>query len=222
MKTIFITGVNRGIGLELAKQYLAEGHAVHGIARSPLKVPLSSLRLHEADVTDWKALSKIQASLSHDKTSFDLLINNAGIYGGDTQDLGNVTPETLLRTFTVNSVAPLMMVQTFLPLLKEGSLVCSITSLMGSIDDNTSGGYYAYRASKAALNMMTKSLSVDLKNKDITAIVMHPGWVKTDMGGPGAPVTPEESVTGIRKVLDSVTPSDSGKFFNFRGKGLPW
>ena len=214
---ILITGVSRGIGLELARQALTEGHSVIGVARA-VTVELERLKgIHVviADLLDPAAPAKITKALQ-DWTFVDILVNNAGIMRA------GVTTEDFMLSFQVNSVAPFIMTKALTPWLRKSGAPCviNITSLMGSIADNGSGGYYAYRSSKTALNMINKSLAVD--SPWLTTVVVHPGWVKTDMGGEGAPVEPKRSAAGIWQIARDLKPSQSGKFFNYTGEELPW
>lgn len=230
-KTAFITGTTRGIGLELTKILLKKKYQVIATGRDTKKSKgLTSLKsdyknglnLIDLDVTDDNGILKLKSELSGVQ-QIDLLINNAGIFtSDDNQILEKIDPESALITFLVNTMGPLKVTQTLLPYLKKSktSTVVNITSQMGSIDDNKMGRYYGYRMSKAALNMMTKSFSIDYP--DITSIVMHPGWVQTDMGGKQAPVSPQDSAEGILAVIENLKRKDSGKFYNFRGEILPW
>jgi NAD(P)-dependent dehydrogenase (short-subunit alcohol dehydrogenase family) len=157
--------------------------------------------------------------------SIDLLINNAGVYpDADSKGFGHINYEEWAQAFRVNTMAPLRMAEAFIAQVARSRLkiIANITSMMGSIDDNTSGGSYLYRSSKAALNMVTKSLSMDLQREGITAVVLHPGWVQTDMGGPNALIAAERSVSGMRKVIGMLSQADSGKFFNYDGKRIAW
>ena len=219
---ILITGASRGIGLELVRQALKRGDSVFAVARKPesskgltdLKAEFGEkLHLVGMDVRSNEAPQKIAAVVGN---SLDILINNAGIL------LEGVSVDDFLESFRVNSVAPFVITQALLPALKNSSQprVIQITSKMGSIADCTSGGHYVYRASKAALNMINKCLSRD--NPWLSTIVIHPGWVQTDMGGQSAPTTPEESAQGIRKVALELKLAQSGQFFEFTGKELPW
>lgn len=221
---IVITGTNRGIGLELTRQALAKGHTVLAVARKPDEsAGLQELRAQHADrlqtlAVDLKhpeAPAKIQSAVKA-WPAVDILVNNAGIMRSKT------TVEDFLESFHVNSVVPYLVTEALLPQLKKSRSPKAVhmTSLMGSIDDNGSGGYYAYRSSKTALNMINKSLSID--HDWLNTIVMHPGWVQTDMGGSGAPTPPSESAAGIWKVVENLRTEDSGSFFDFRGKRLPW
>ncbi len=223
MSTVLITGTNRGIGLELARQYAADGWRVHACARNlakatALKVLRGDVKLHELDVADEAQIAALAQALGGE--TIDLLVNNAGVGGADEA----TDPEPWLEVFRVNSIAPVRVLQALLPNLQRSKdpRVLNLTSRMGSIADNSSGGSYAYRSSKAALNAAMKSLAIDLKSKGITIAVMHPGWVKTDMGGPGAPVTPKASAEGLRRVIAAMKPSESGAFLNYDGARLPW
>lgn len=220
---ILITGVAKGIGLALTHEALTHGHKVYGVARKPLaskelmklKEKFSNLELITLDLTDAKATDKIQEALQS-CPSLDLLINNAGIYEKGT------AKEDFLKSFEVNSFVPFMVTEAVLPKLQKASQpkAVHITSMMGSIADNSSGGSYAYRASKSALNMIHKSLTVD--HAWLTCAVIHPGWVQTDMGGTSAPTPTINSAQGIWKVIEGLSLKDSGTFRTFEGKVLPW
>jgi NAD(P)-dependent dehydrogenase (short-subunit alcohol dehydrogenase family) len=221
---VIITGASRGIGLKLTKLALEHGDQVLAVARKPAESPglaellkkhAKNLEVLAADLTDPETPQKISATVTA-WPQVDVLINNAGVYRkGETLD-------DFLNSFHVNSVAPFLLCKALLPKLRKAGAakVAHVTSLMGSIADNSSGGSYAYRSSKTALNMINKCLAVE--NEWLTTIVVHPGWVKTDMGGSGAPVEPEESASGIWKVVHGLKKSDTGSFFDFRGKSLPW
>jgi NAD(P)-dependent dehydrogenase (short-subunit alcohol dehydrogenase family) len=226
MSTILITGANRGIGLEFVRQYAAEGWRVHAACRDPdkaaeLKVVKGDVRLHRLDVTDEGQIDALEAALAGEP--IDILINNAGVRGmGDS--FGGTEVAGWLETLRVNAIAPVRVSEGLITNLERGhrKLIVNITSRLGSVAENSSGGSYAYRSSKAALNMAAKSMSVDLKGRGITVVVFHPGWVQTDMGGSGAPVTPPESVAGMRAKIAKLTAADSGHFFNYTGQPIPW
>jgi NAD(P)-dependent dehydrogenase (short-subunit alcohol dehydrogenase family) len=230
MPTVLITGANRGLGLEFTKQYAEDGWQVIACTRHPALAEdlnqlaqkyLKQIAIHKLEVADFKQINELASKIKDQP--LDLLLNNAGIYGGE-QKFGTLEPEKWLQVFTINTIAPIKVAEAFLPNLLEGhkKQIVSVTSKMGSIDDNTSGNFYAYRSSKAALNMANKSLSIDLKSQGITAIVIHPGWVQTDMGGDNAPTKPYESVSGMRKTIANLTLSDTGKFYEYTGKEVAW
>lgn len=226
MPTVIITGANRGLGLEFAREYAAEGWSVIATCRDParadaLKALGKAVEVHGLDVADFAAIRRLAETLRD--RPIDVLINNAGVIGSD-RNLGELDGESWLATLRVNTVAPILVAQAFLPNLRAGSekKAVFITSLMGSIADNTSGRYYDYRSSKAGLNAAVKSLAIDLAGDGIIAVVLHPGWVKTDMGGANAPTDPATSVDGMRKVIAKLRRSDSGRFFNYNGKECQW
>ena len=226
MPTVLITGANRGIGLEFAHQYAAAGYRVHAACRAPGSADaLASLgervTLHALDVTDHAGIEALAAGLENE--AIDILINNAGIYG-EGQEFGEIDYAAWLEVMRVNTLAPLKMAECFLPHLEAGKMkmIASLTSRMGSIAENDAGGVYIYRASKAALNAAARSLALDLAPRGITVIVFHPGWVKTDMGGPRALIDAETSVAGMRAVIEGAGPKDSGRFFNYDGAEVPW
>ncbi len=228
MPTVLLTGANRGIGLEFARQYAAAGWRVLATCRAPEKAEkLSALgdgvSLYELDVTDHARIKALAKELEGE--AIDLLINNAGLYGASqSQELGSIDPELWIEVLRVNTLAPLKMAECFLPHLKTGErkVIASITSRMGSIGDNDVGGHYIYRSSKAALNAAVRSLAIDLKPLGVTAVVLHPGWVRTAMGGKGAAIDPEPSVAGMRAVIERLGPADAGKFLSYDGRELAW
>jgi len=226
MPTVLVTGANRGIGLEFARQYAADGWRVHAACRRPdtaddLKAVAGDVRIHKLDVSDDRQIADLAQELSGEP--LDVLINNAGVMGART-GLGETDTGVWLDTFRINTIAPLHMVECFLNHLERGQQkrIVNLTSRMGSIADNTSGGYYIYRSSKAALNAVTKSLAIDLAPRGIIAVVFHPGWVQTDMGGPGATISPAQSVGAMRAKIAALTAGDSGSFFNYDGSQIPW
>lgn len=221
---VVVTGASRGIGLELTKHGLVTGAQVLAVARNPDRSrELSALRKEHGDRLSLLAVELSEpgapAEILTAVTKWprvDVLLNNAGILREE------VTSDAFLESFHVNSVVPFLVTQALLPKLRASAspTAAHVTSLMGSIADNSSGGYYAYRASKAALNMINKSLSID--QPWLKSVVLHPGWVLTDMGGPSAPVSPSDSADGLWRVIGNLKPSDSGAFFDFRGRRLPW
>lgn len=232
MKTALITGCNRGIGLEFARQYAMDGWRVFACCRTPATADaLNSLahqypgriEVHALDVADHQQIERLSQTLASQPV--DLLINNAGVYPPDRGDaFGRTDYAAWQHAFEVNTMAPLKMAEAFIRQVSRSELktIVSITSKMGSIADNRGGGSYIYRSSKAGVNIVVKSLSIDLSPQKIIAIVLHPGWVKTDMGGPGALITAEQSVTGMRRVIGNLTLQDSGKFYAFDGQIVPW
>ena len=232
MKTTLITGANRGIGLEFSRQYAAEGWRVLACSRNPEKSSeLNKLaaqypeliKILALDVSDHEQIERLGQELSDE--SIDLLINNAGIYPkSDANGFGHTDYAEWMQIFRINTMTPLKMAETFATQLarsKQKAFV-AITSKMGSIGDNCGGGSYLYRSSKTAVNMVVKSLAIDLQSAGITSVVIHPGWVKTEMGGPNALISTEQSVSGMRKVIGNLTMADSGKFFSYDGQEIPW
>jgi NAD(P)-dependent dehydrogenase (short-subunit alcohol dehydrogenase family) len=223
--TVLITGANRGIGLELARQYSEAGWQVIGTARQPDRAMelanLNNARVVQLDVTDQDSVMRLVNELSGQ--SIDLLINNAGILPM-MRSVANIDIDQFEYIVAVNSIGPVRVTQALLPNLRasQQKKIINITSNLGSITDNTNGGFYGYRESKAALNMFTRSLAAELRPEGFICIVIHPGWVQTDMGGANAPVPVQESATGIRSVLDSLAPEDSGKYWTFEGEQIPW
>ena len=226
MSTVMITGANRGLGLEFARQYAADGWQVIATCRDPagataLKKLGEQVEIHALDVTDFAAIARLGQDLQ--ARAIDLLINNAGVIGSE-RAIGQLDGERWLATLRINTVAPLLVAQALLPSLRAGrdKKAIFLTSQMGSIDDNSSGRYYDYRASKAGLNAAVKSFAIDTRRDGIAALVVHPGWVKTDMGGDNAPIDAITSVTGMRAVIAKLTLAESGSFFAYNGKKLAW
>lgn len=232
MDTTLITGANRGIGLEFARQYAEEGWRVLACCRDPeqsaaLKKLAAQypglITVHALDVAEHAQIEALARLLAGE--AIDLLINNAGIYPeSDAGGFGNTDYEEWMQAFRINTMAPLKMAEAFAPQIRRGKrkTIATLTSMMGSIADNGSGGNYLYRSSKAAANMVVKSLSIDLKPLGISAVAFHPGWVMTDMGGPNAMITVQQSVAGMRRVMASLTPAHSGRFFAYDGREIPW
>lgn len=227
-QTILITGANRGIGLEYVRQYAQEGHTVYATVRDVASADeLQSLAARHAqihvlslDVADIAAIRALATQLS--EVTIDILISNAGIY--PQSRLGTTAPQAWLHAFQVNTLTTYYLAEAFLTHLKRatpGKLI-AMTSKMGSITDNGSGGEYIYRSTKTALNMVVKSLSLDLQPFNIAVALLHPGWVRTDMGGPNGLITAETSVAGLRKVIDDLSVAQSGEFIAYDGKPVPW
>ncbi|KAF1333210.1 Short chain dehydrogenase, partial [Globisporangium splendens] len=219
-KTVLITGSTRGIGLTLAEHYAKLGWHVIGAARDPAAADT----IVQLDSTDEASIQSAAQALEGD--AIDLLINNAGIFSAD--GLESATKTELMKQFEVNSVGPFLVTRAFIPHLKAAAAQCGsafvvqISSYMGSIERNVDGGCYGYRASKAAVNMINSSLAIDLKSDSIGAFVLHPGYVITDLTGHEGDVTTDTSVAGLVGVIDKFTLADSGKFYDFTGKNLPW
>jgi NAD(P)-dependent dehydrogenase (short-subunit alcohol dehydrogenase family) len=227
-RTVLITGANRGLGLEFARQYRAAGWQVIATARQPeaaedLKALGEGVRIVPLDVTKPESVAALKASLGHQP--IDLLINNAGqgvgLKGGSLAELKIEEFESVVE---VNTLGPVRVTQALLPNLRagKGKMIVGISSGLGSIAENREGGFYGYRESKAALDMFMRSLAAELKPDGFICVSLIPGWVKTDMGGPNAPLTPEESVTGMRKVLDGLKPENTGQFWSYKGSQVPW
>ena len=231
MSNYLVTGANRGIGLEFVRQLVArDGAHVVATCRDPEGAEdlqaLSSahqgqITILALDVADAQSVASLVEALKARDLKLDMVINNAGIYpkaGG----LGELDYDRVMRGFEVNTVGPLRLAEAMLPHLTGEKKVINLTSQMGSIEDNTSGGSYAYRMSKAALNMGFKSFAIDTEPRGVISLVMHPGWVQTDMGGPNALITTEQSVSGMLDAASRATQSDSGKFLGWKGNEIPW
>jgi NAD(P)-dependent dehydrogenase (short-subunit alcohol dehydrogenase family) len=229
MPTVLITGASRGIGLELSRQYAANGAAVLAFCRSPQSADAlneladkssSRVVVYAMDVSDEDSIKA--AAHAVENQPIDILINNAGIRGGDDQSLGDVDTADWIEAFKVMTIGPFRVMQAFLNNLKMAKKpkVMTITSQMGA-STWPMGGSYSYGSAKAAVNRVMIAMAIDLKGQIIVNLI-HPGWVRTDMGGPRADITPEASATGIRKVIDTVTAEDSGKFFKWNGEIHSW
>ena len=210
MHTILITGANRGIGLEMVKQYSLAGWQVFACCRDPAKAEeLQKLKQNKniqvlsLDVSDTQSIKNL--ALQIENQPIDILLNNAGVFPQDLE-FGTNKPEILLDAFKVNTIAPFLLAETLFKNIVASTLkiIANMSSIMGSMELNASGGHYAYRSTKAALNAITKSMAVDLKKHDVKVVALHPGWVQTDMGGVNAAVAPAESVTKIREILSSL------------------
>ena len=230
MKNVLITGANRGLGLGFVKNYLGKNINVVSTTRE-LKSSKELLALKERFPNNLEIfeLDLLKEGAGYALANFlgdrpiDILINNAGV-GSTNQHLQAVSPKPWLEVLKVNLIAPLMVTQSIIDNVKKGSdkKIYFLSSQLGSIADNTSGGMYIYRSSKTGLNQVVKSLAVDLKPQGITVVSLHPGWVKTDMGGPNAPVSIDESIEGMMQVIYSTDIRDTGRFLNYDGKELPW
>ncbi len=232
MKQIFITGSNRGIGLELARQCLQRGDQVFASCRQPdsadgLQQLKSTnpdrLTILQLDVTNQSEVESVAEQVSAEIDHLDILFNNAGVLKSGEQ-FGNLNSDSLLKVLHVNSVGPVMVAQSLLDLLKAGKAgkIVNVTSQLGSISRKRSGGRYSYDGSKAALNMFSRTLAFDVIDDGIITIVIHPGWVRTDMGGRGASIAVEESAAGILNVTEKLTKKDVGRFLAWDGAEIPW
>jgi NAD(P)-dependent dehydrogenase (short-subunit alcohol dehydrogenase family) len=228
--TILITGANRGIGLKLTEHFAQDGWQVLACCRNPadagqlqaLAERDLAIEIHALDVTNYEQMATLADRLGN--RPIDILLSNAGLYGSKGVSFGEVDAEEWRKVLEVNTIAPLMLVQTFIEQVaaSQHKLVAVISSKVGSIADNSSGGSYVYRSSKTAVNQVVKSLSIDLADRDITVISLHPGWVKTDMGGPNAEISVDASVSGLKSILLSAGLAQSGQFIEFNGSRIPW
>ncbi|NQV45057.1 MAG: SDR family oxidoreductase [Rhodospirillales bacterium] len=223
--TVLITGANRGIGFELARQYAADGWRVLACCRAPESAAALKgldVEILPLDVADQASIAALKASLGD--TPLDLLINNAGVGGGDHQSFGDIDYGAWEQTLITNTFGPYRMIEAFVDTVaaSAGRTIANISSLMGSITHYDSGDEYIYRSSKTALNMVVHDLAIDLKDRGVTLLAFHPGWVSTDMGGPEAPVTPPDSARGIRGAIEKCGLDDTGAFLDHTGSPLPW
>jgi len=214
MAVIVITGANRGIGLSLCRQ-LCQEHSVHALCRKA-SPQLQSLPLTIHEGVDVQEPETVPQELP----SIDILINNAGILRRD--GLTSLSVSDMKDQFVVNSLGPLLITQALLPKLSSGSKVVIVTSRMGSVADNTSGGMYGYRMSKAAVNMAGMSLSRDLKPKGVAVALLHPGFVRTDMTGGNGYISAEESAKGLIEQIHRLSLETTGVFWHCNGEELPW
>ena len=223
MATVLVTGANRGLGLEFARQYAADGWDVIGTCRDPAEAQelraIGGVRVETLDMTVRSAMAAFGERLGGVK--LDLFIANAGLME-PRMPFGEAYADAWMETMAVNAVAPVLLAYAMKSRIVRGGKAAAITSKMGSISDNGSGGYYAYRASKAALNAAWHSLALDWRGDGIPAVLLHPGWVRTRMGGPNGLIDAPESVAGMRAVIERLGPETSGRFFNYDGAQIPW
>lgn len=229
-KTILITGSNRGIGLELCKQYAAAGWQVYACCRAPqtatelmeLALAFTSIKIHALDISDSQKIRALADDLK--SVSIDILFNNAGIYGQSDAYFGNTDEDQWLKCFAINTIAPIKIMESFAQHVASSQLkiMATMSSKMASMADNSSGGSYVYRSSKAALNAAMTSAAIDLKVKHIKVAILHPGWVKTKMGGPNAEISTEQCVAQLRQILQKLSLENSGHFFDIDGSIIPW
>ena len=231
MKNILITGANRGLGLGLVKKYLENNEKVFCTTRNISKSKElkllkekhnNSLEICELDLLDSDSPNILSNFLVN--KPIDLFINNAGVIGNSAQHFKSISLNPWIEVLKVNLIAPLLITQSIIKNIKKSSekRIYILSSKVGSIEDNKSGGMYVYRSSKTALNQIVKSLSIDLKPLGIAVILLHPGWVRTEMGGPNALLSVEESVNGMFGVISNTNISNSGQFLNYDGTEIPW
>lgn len=229
--TLLITGANRGLGLEWVRQASADGWRVHATCRNPesatslqaiAQASGGRVQVHPLEVTDQTSLAALAAALRD--TPIDVLVNNAGVYGQPDGGFGKTDRAVWLKTFDINVIAVMQLMEAFAPHVAASRIrqMLAISSKMGSLADNTSGGVYVYRSAKAALNMVVKSASIDLAPRGITVVALHPGWVKTDMGGPNAMTEVYDSVRAMRGIAAGLGAMDAGRFIGPDGKDIPW
>jgi len=220
MKNHLITGANRGIGLELCRQLKAQGHHVIAVCRQPSDelMQLGVEVIDQVDVTSAEDLNRLHEHL--EDRQLDVLINNAGVLARNV--LGDIDYQTVRQQYEVNAIAPLRVTETLLPHLAKGAKVLIVTSRMGSVADNDSGGHYGYRMSKAAANMAGASLATDLKPTGIAVGLLHPGYVKTDMTGGQGFVDTTQSAQGLLERIAQLRMDNSGQFWHAEGEQLPW
>jgi NAD(P)-dependent dehydrogenase (short-subunit alcohol dehydrogenase family) len=232
-RRILVTGAGRGLGLEFVRRWLESGHHVFALARNAHKSPAlaklkeeyaATLSLSDCDVSDDASVQAAADNVGGEWNSLDVLVNNAGVYGPKGDSIETIDLDEIRRVFEVNTLGPLRVSRAFLHLIRNGRQprVVHVTSLMGSIDDNTSGGSYPYRMSKTGLNMASRNLAHDLETDGVISAVIHPGWVRTGMGGDGAPLEIEDSVGAMIETIESLDMEHSGGFFDRNGERLPW
>lgn len=236
MQSILITGSNRGVGLELARQYLGRGNTrVFATCRNPgsarelhrlaVQYP-GRVQIFALDVTDETTITAAADAVRAETDSLDMLINNAGVFPRDASmtRFGYLDAEAMLNILHINAVGPVLVAQAFANLLRKGThpRLINISSDAGSLAMKDGGCNYTYPASKAALNMFMRCMAGELKSAGVVTIAIHPGWVRTDMGGPGAALSVEESASGLMSVFDRLTMQDNGGYFRWDGQQMPW
>lgn len=223
MQTVLITGANRGIGLALARHYAARGDRVIAVCRqSGNELDATGARVESGiDVTDAAAVDALAQRLAD--VRLDVLVLNAGVLAQETLgDIDGAGFDAMRRQFEVNALAPLRVAQALLPQLGSGARIGIVTSRMGSVSDNGSGGYYGYRASKAAVNAIGRSLAIDLRPRGVSVFLLHPGHVATDMVGGSGDVQPAQAAAQLVERLDTLGPDETGTFWHANGSPLPW
>lgn len=230
-KTVLVTGSNRGLGLEFCHQFAVAGWNVIAACRVPARADelaklaerYPHLRIETLDVADFDQVDALSGQLADQ--AIDVLLNNAGVYGDEPDHgFGRLDYRAWSSTLTINTMAPVKMAEAFLPHLERGEskLIASVSSLMASMADNSSGGSLLYRSSKAGLNAVMKSLAIDLRSRSIGVLILHPGWVRTDMGGKNALIDAEESVSGMLRRIEEFTLDQTGSFVKYDGNLAPW
>ncbi len=227
MTTVLVTGANRGIGLEFVRQYAADGYKVIATCRDPkdakdLDRVNGDVTVLPLEVTSAESVEALAKAL--DKQPIDILLNNAGAYLDRGVGLGEFDYAKWAESFDINVLGPMRLAERLVSQVAKSKrkLMVFITSQMGSIADNTGGGSYAYRSSKAALNAAVKSLSIDLKPREIGCLLLHPGWVRTDMGGKNATLEVRDAVSGMRRVIEGFEPAEGIAFLRYNGETVPW
>ena len=227
MPTVFITGANRGLGLECTKQYAADGWQVIAACRAPatadaLNAAEGDIQIVSLDVDDDASVTALADKMGD--VTIDLLINNAGIYGPRHQPAKDIDYQAWEQVLRTNTMSPFRVTMAFLPHVgkSDRKMIATLSSRLGSLNENQAGGEYIYRSSKAAVNAALKGLSVDLADDGFRFVLMHPGWSSTDMGGPNAPVKPADGVAGLRKVLASISIDETCSFYDYEGNVLAW
>ena len=233
--TVLVTGANRGLGLEWVRQLVGRVDRLFATCRRPGDADAlrefaashpDTITVFGLDVTDPAAIDAAADRVREDAGALDLLLNNAGVNGGGSSDrFGTVDADTMTDVLRVNAVGPHLMTQSFADLLRAaagGATVVNVTSQLGSIARTSGGGWHSYKASKAALNMCTRLQAGALEDDGVIVVAMHPGWVRTDMGGANARLSTEEAVSGMLDVIDGLSPADAGRFLAYDGEELPW
>jgi len=223
--TVLVTGANRGIGLALARYFGDAGYTVIGTARDPgeaAELKATGARVEQLDVTDQASVDAMTKRLAG--VPIDILINNAGVKGDDNRDMATLDVANMEWVLNVNTLGPVRVIKALFPNLQAGGrkVVVNISSTMGSIERNTWGCCAGYRASKSALNSINKTFAADYGKLGMTFVVMHPGYVQTDMNDGQGSITPDESAAGILKVATGLDAADNGKFYDWQGNELPW
>jgi NAD(P)-dependent dehydrogenase (short-subunit alcohol dehydrogenase family) len=236
VNTVLITGTNRGLGLEFVRQYASAGWRVLALARSSSpeleeqRLRHKAVAVYPLDVADHRQIEHLGRQLKAE--TIDVLINNAGVYGAvpfgdgslDAQAFGRTDYRDWERTLRINVLGPMKMAEVFVENVARSArgAIVTITSELGSMELNRTGGAYGYRSSKAAVNAIMKSMSIDLAGRGVLAVALHPGWARTDMGGPRAPVSVAESVAGMRSVIEGLSAGKLGRVIAYDGSILPY